>query len=74
MPTKHWRGQRWTKMARIHLMQHPQCARCGMPGQEIHHVIPVQSAPALMYVPSNLQTLCRACHHAHHANDADKRR
>lgn len=53
---------RWTRMRRLHLMAHPYCARCGLAGDEVHHVLPRETHPHLKYDWSNLQTLCSQCH------------
>jgi 5-methylcytosine-specific restriction endonuclease McrA len=58
---------KWTTMRRIWLLSHPRCARCSMVGEEVHHVEPRESAPHRKYDWSNLQTLCRSCHRAVHA-------
>jgi uncharacterized protein (TIGR02646 family) len=49
-------------MRRLHLMQHPSCAQCGLAGDEVHHILPRESHPHLKYDWSNLQTLCLQCH------------
>ena len=53
---------KWTRMRRLHLMAHPYCARCGLAGDEVHHVLPRETHPHLKYDWSNLQTLCSQCH------------
>jgi 5-methylcytosine-specific restriction endonuclease McrA len=50
------------------LRMHPHCARCGLAGEEVHHIAPRAIAPHRIYDPTNLMTLCRACHRAEHAN------
>ena len=62
-------GNRWTIMRNQWMRNHPSCAKCGMPGEEVHHVVPRQQAPERTFDVTNLQTLCRRCHHALH-NDA----
>jgi len=59
-------GQRWTNLRNKWMRSFPSCNRCGMPGDEVHHVIPRAQRPDLMYDLPNLETLCRACHLAHH--------
>jgi 5-methylcytosine-specific restriction endonuclease McrA len=63
------KGQAWTNLRRRWLMHHPHCARCGVPGEEVHHIVPRAVAPMRTLDPSNLETLCKACHLAthHHA-------
>ena len=62
-------GQRWTNMRNQWLRTHPQCVRCGRPGEEVHHVVPRVVAPERTFDVTNLATMCRSCHHALH-NDA----
>ena len=43
-----------------------RCTRCGKAGRlEAHHVIPLIHG-GTRYELSNIRTLCRACHIAHH--------
>ena len=60
---------KWRRMRNIHIMQHPQCARCGKPGDVVHHIVPRHVRPDLTYVWSNLLTLCDACHDLEHAHE-----
>lgn len=64
---------RWLRLRRDTLTQHPVCERCqesGLltPATEVHHVTPVEQAVnysekvRLMYDPHNLRALCHACH------------
>ena len=57
----HWRTfrKRWIK-------QHPHCAHCGLAGEDVHHIVPRETAPERMCDPTNVLTLCRACHVEHH--------
>ena len=59
-------GNRWTILRNRHMRCNPHCAQCGRPGEEVHHVVSRAVAPERTYDPSNLRTLCRACHHASH--------
>ena len=59
---------KWTRMRRLWIMMHPTCARCGNPGEEVHHVLPRESHPHLRYDWSNLMTLCVQCHKETHRN------
>ena len=60
----------------------PFCELCAKKGvyyqtgaTEVHHIVPVDSARTeeeaerLAYSPSNLSSLCRACHNKLHASD-----
>lgn len=53
-------GSVWQYVRKAMVMRHPQCAICGKPSQEIHHVRPrfLKGAD----VPSNLIALCYDCH------------
>jgi 5-methylcytosine-specific restriction endonuclease McrA len=68
MPSKpnRLKGNRWTILRNWWIRNHPFCAHCNMPGQEVHHIVPRQHAPERTYDVGNLKTLCRACHHALH--------
>lgn len=50
------------------LRAHPHCHRCGLAGEEVHHVVPRSVDPSRIYDISNLMTLCKACHRLEHAN------
>ena len=60
------KGNKWTLLRNRHMRSNPQCAHCGRPGEEVHHVVPRQVAPERTLDPHNLRTLCRECHHALH--------
>jgi 5-methylcytosine-specific restriction endonuclease McrA len=64
---------RWLRLRRDALTRHPLCRRCEEEGYvtaatEVHHVVPVENGVTaaekerLMFDPSNLRPLCRACH------------
>jgi 5-methylcytosine-specific restriction protein A len=70
--TSRWRNLRWNQ-----LRLQPLCQRClsagrYTPATQVHHVVPVESAPsreamaALAYDPTNLMSLCGPCHKAIH--------
>jgi 5-methylcytosine-specific restriction endonuclease McrA len=59
-------GGRWQRIRRTWLMQHPACNRCGLAGEEVHHIVPRAIAPLRWDDYSNLETLCHRCHMAHH--------
>ncbi|NPV54531.1 MAG: HNH endonuclease, partial [Firmicutes bacterium] len=42
-----------------YLARHPDCERCGAPGEVVHHRIPL---PHGTHNWENLVTLCRHCH------------
>ncbi|MCD8266477.1 MAG: HNH endonuclease [Prevotellaceae bacterium] len=66
-------GSRWRRLRRQKLTACPLCERCAEEGRitaatEVHHVRPVEEALTAeamaqrMYDPTNLRSLCRACH------------
>lgn len=59
-------GSRWQRMRRIWLMRNPACNRCGLAGEEVHHVVQRKDAPHRWDDWNNLETLCHRCHMAHH--------
>ena len=68
-PERERMGRPWRRLRRLWLMRHPTCARCGLAGEEVHHVVPRATAPERTLDPSNLETLCRSCHAAAHGRD-----
>lgn len=55
------------------------CRRCARRGQirvgdTVHHITPLEDAPALALTESNLETVCRKCHEQLHPERARKRR
>lgn len=52
----------WQRLRRIHLARNALCVRCGAQGVHVDHVVTVRQAPARRLDPTNLQTLCHACH------------
>lgn len=50
----------WERVRAAHLRDHPDCRRCGQPGQHVDHIIPL--ARGGTHDPANLQTLCHSCH------------
>lgn len=62
-------GGKWQRIRRLWLMQNPTCNRCGLFGEEVHHIVPRAHAPYRWDDTTNLETLCKACHRAHHKND-----
>lgn len=69
--------RRWRKVRRACLMEQPYCEECRRKGRyiaatEVHHRIPLESIrnrermAHMAYAPSNLQSLCHACHVAIH--------
>lgn len=68
-PEWHLTSGKWRTMRNRWLMQHPACAMCGLAGEEVHHMVPRKVAPERLYDPTNLQTLCKACHAEHHRSN-----
>ena len=54
--------KRWEKRRRWHLEAEPFCRVCGVPGNEVDHVIPHRGAQWLFDLKGNLQTLCKHHH------------
>jgi 5-methylcytosine-specific restriction endonuclease McrA len=53
-------------MRRIWLMRNPACNRCGLAGEEVHHIVARKDAPHRWDDWNNLESLCHACHVKHH--------
>jgi 5-methylcytosine-specific restriction endonuclease McrA len=47
-------------------MRNPACNRCGLAGEEVHHIVQRAHAPHRWNDWSNLETLCKRCHKEHH--------
>ena len=60
------KGNAWTMLRRRHIMHYPWCDACGAIGAEVHHIVPRSIDPARTLDPSNLRTLCKACHASMH--------
>lgn len=59
--------QQWRKMRKHHLENNPLCAYCLKLGitelaTVVDHIVPHKGDEALMFEPSNLQSLCKRCH------------
>lgn len=55
-------GYKWERLRRRHLAVHPHCVLCKRKGEHVDHIEPVRLAPWRKLDPSNLQSLCHACH------------
>lgn len=67
----HARGydRTWEKLRRAFLARHPLCARHQaldqlVPATEVHHVVPIETAPDRRLDWDNLEALCKPCHSA----------
>ena len=69
--------ERWLRLRRDKLTADPMCERCRAEGRiaaatEVHHIVPVEDAvneaekERLMFDPTNLRSLCHACHLQEH--------
>lgn len=58
-------GAQWRRIRNLYLHQHPLCEECLLKGvytkaTEIHHRVPLSYGGT--HDPSNLESLCHACH------------
>lgn len=68
--TAHERGYdaKWRRVRRYHLLRNPLCRMCEdegrtTPAQDVDHIVPFTSkSDSRRLDPSNLQSLCKACH------------
>lgn len=67
-------GWEWSRVRRRWLMQHPQCAQCGLAAEHVHHIVPRHVAPERTLDYSNLMSLCARCHAEIHASEGTKPR
>ena len=61
-------GSQYRRLRIVQLMMHPQCAVCGAPADEVHHIIPRHVRPDLTKSFDNMQSVCRKCHQDKHLN------
>src|SRR5574343_544961 len=62
-------GADWQKLRAIVLASEPLCRHCNAQGRttaatQVDHIVPIERAPQLRLVRSNLQPLCDDCHGA----------
>lgn len=68
-----YRSRAWKGVRAIQLAREPLCQRClrdhrrAVPAAAVHHVLSIEERPDLALVVSNLESICKACHSAHHA-------
>ena len=58
---------RWVRLRKMHLNAHPLCVFCEQarritPANVVDHIVPVREAKDRAFDPTNLQSLCQACH------------
>ena len=61
------RSKAWLDMRAYHLTTHPFCEACKAIGRyvmatDVDHIRPHKGDSRLFFDPSNLQSLCKACH------------
>lgn len=62
------RGTGWRIIRAKYLVDNPNCALCGNPGNEVHHInnkgrsLGTRSGKLMDNRTENLQTLCKRCH------------
>lgn len=59
-------GWKWWRIRCAKLKTDPYCERCGLLGEEVHHIHPRATHPELIYDWNNLMTLCSFCHQKEH--------
>lgn len=65
-----WRTRKARKFREQYLVAHPYCFDCWtiygrpVPATTVHHVISQEERPDLAIEPSNVVSLCQACHDA----------
>lgn len=60
-----WQRLQKKKIHKSPLCEHPSCGAGRFmpePGEEVHHIIPIEQAPELTFKYDNLATLCKRCH------------
>lgn len=63
-------GVEWRKCRAAFLRKNPLCERCGMPAEQVHHIIKLTPEnikdPAIALSFDNLEALCANCHREEH--------
>lgn len=67
-------GRPWRRLRDAHLVNHPWCVECQQAGltivaDEVDHIVPHRGDRALMFDPTNLQSLCVSHHSAKTARE-----
>ena len=70
-------SKEWERVRAYCLMRDRYCCQhCGLPAQEVHHIIHLSPDniwdPQISLNPDNLVSLCRDCHFEQHREDANK--
>ena len=73
--TEHGYDGAWKRLSLRKRTIDPLCEMClrqglAVPVDEVHHIVPIDVAPWLRLVWSNLMSVCNACHKGIHANVA----
>lgn len=53
---------RWERLRRKHIGANRYCVACGAEARHVDHIVTVKAAPWRRLDPTNLQSLCHACH------------
>jgi 5-methylcytosine-specific restriction protein A len=75
---KIYNTQRWVKLRKEILIQHPICQRCGVRlSEHVHHIISFMNYSgyeriAVAYNSDNLMALCEPCHRLMHKRHENK--
>lgn len=73
-----YRSKQWKDLSHHWLMLHPFCAKCEAlgimrKGDVVDHIIELRDDWSKRLDPTNLQTLCYACHNRKTSNERQKR-
>ena len=61
-PASRGYGRRWERTRNRVLRHHPDCALCGDPATQVHHLDGLGPLAPDGHNPINLQALCHSCH------------
>jgi 5-methylcytosine-specific restriction enzyme A len=64
----------WRRLRDLHLQTNPLCAHCLRENkltaaEQVHHIVPIRTAPERRLDPTNLLSLCAPCHSRITAHD-----
>jgi hypothetical protein len=62
MEQRFYSTRQWRSLSSRYRKVHPLCVRCGKRAEMVDHITSIKAAPMRKLDPSNLQSMCWACH------------
>jgi 5-methylcytosine-specific restriction protein A len=75
---QHGYDHAWRLLSERFRKENPLCQMCwkrgiATPADDVHHIVPIDDAPWLRLVMSNLMSVCNECHKGIHAGEVGGR-